>query len=64
MAVGLLLAFASSRLIAHMLYEVKTTDPATLFLSTGILFAVTIIATYIPARRASTVHPMVALRTE
>ncbi len=63
-AIGLVLALAATRFVAHMLYEVKATDPATLLFATGILFAVAILASYLPASRASKIDPMTALRTE
>lgn len=62
--VGLVLAVAASRFVAHALYEVKMTDPLTLFIATGVLFAVAIVASYIPASRASRIDPMDALRTD
>lgn len=64
MLIGLVLAVGASRFIAHTLYEVQMTDPLTLFIATGMLFAVAILASYIPASRASRIDPMAALRME
>ena len=64
MAAGLVAALPSSRLIAAQLYGLKPTDPATIALAVLVLFAVSVLAGYLPARRAARVDPMVALRTE
>jgi len=61
---GLLGALAGSRLITSMLFEVTPTDPAALLGACGLLLAVALLAAYIPARRATRVDPMVALRYE
>jgi putative ABC transport system permease protein len=63
-AIGLAGAFALTRLISTLLFEVSPTDPVILALVAGFLFAVSLLASYIPARRATRVDPMRALRAE
>jgi predicted permease len=62
--IGLGLALAVSRVLTSLLFEVKPRDPATLGLAAGLVLVVTLAASYLPARRASRVDPMVALRHE
>jgi putative ABC transport system permease protein len=63
-AIGLLSAFALSRALQSVLFEVKGIDPR-IYLGVGaLLFAATFFASWIPARRASRVDPIIALRTE
>ena len=64
MAIGLVAAAAATRLLASMLFEVKPTDPATYLGVAVLLGAVSMAASYIPARRASRVDPLSALRQE
>jgi len=62
--VGLPCAWASTRLIAALLYGLKATDPITLSGTVMLMAAVTFIAGYLPALRATKVDPIVALRYE
>ena len=63
-AIGLVAAFATSRALQSVLFEVSGLDPR-IYLSVGtLLFVATLLASWIPARRASRVDPMIALRTE
>ena len=61
---GLALAWSLTRLIASLLFGVKAADPTTFGLVAGILAAVALAAAYIPARRATTIDPLIALRYE
>jgi predicted permease len=62
--VGLLAAYALTRTIESFLYEVSPTDPATAVAVAGVLLLVAGLAAFVPARRAATINPMVALRAE
>lgn len=64
MAIGLVLAFALTRLMVSILFSVSPTDPATFTVVLLILAMIAMLACYLPARRATKVDPLAALRYE
>jgi putative ABC transport system permease protein len=62
--VGLLLSLAAGRILAQILYQVSPSDPFALLTSSVMLTMAALLACFIPARRATYVNPITALRTE
>jgi len=61
---GLALAAAAARLIRGLLFDVSAADPATFIAAPLVLLGIALVASYIPARRATRVDPMIVLRGE
>jgi predicted permease len=63
-ALGIAGAFATMRLLSAFLFDVRPMDPAAVATAAGVLIAVALVAAYVPARRATRVDPLRALRTQ
>jgi predicted permease len=64
LVIGLISAFVLARFIANLLYGVSTTTPAAFLFTALLLAGVGLLASYVPARRAATVDPLLALHNE
>src|SRR5216117_587562 len=62
--IGLIAAWAATRLLVSLLFEVNATDPATFVLIPLLFVSTALLACFLPARRALSVDPMIALRAE
>lgn len=63
-AIGLGASLVSTRLVSHLLYGLNASDLSTILASLVVMLTVAVLAVYIPAKRASRVDPMIALRCE
>jgi ABC-type antimicrobial peptide transport system permease subunit len=63
-AIGLVLSLGAGRVLAKILYQVSPADPLALVSASLMLAAAALLACFLPARRATRVNPMTALRTE
>jgi ABC-type antimicrobial peptide transport system permease subunit len=64
LALGLLLAFATGKIVSSILFQVSSTDPFAFTIAPAVLMTAALLATWLPARRATKISPMAALRTE
>ena len=62
--IGVVAAVVASRFVASLLFNLAPTDPVTIVAAAGLMLAVSVLAGYLPARTASRVDPMIALRDE
>jgi putative ABC transport system permease protein len=62
--IGLLLAIATGKILSGMLYQIGALDPVAFSTAPLLLAIATLLATWLPARRATKITPMTALRTE
>ena len=64
LAIGMAAALGTSKFVASFLYGMKANDPLTLTLAVMTLLGTALVAGYAPARKASRIDPMIALRQE
>jgi predicted permease len=64
LALGLLLAFGTGKIVSSILFEVSSTDSFAFTIAPIVLMTAALLATWLPARRATKISPMAALRTE
>ena len=64
LSIGMLLAIALARVVRSALYGVSAIDPASIAATLALLATASLLASYVPARRAARVDPMTALRCE
>jgi ABC-type antimicrobial peptide transport system permease subunit len=63
-AIGLVGALMLSRFLTSLLFDVKPTDPLAYIVVSLLLLGVAVLASYLPARRAARIDPIIALRSE
>ena len=63
-AIGLVVAYSAAGLMRALVIGVSTRDPLTFGATAAVLGAIALLATYIPARRATRIDPLIALRTD
>jgi predicted permease len=64
LGIGLLLAFGTAKIVSSILFDVSSTDPFAFTIAPLVLMTAALLATWLPARRATRISPMAALRTE
>jgi ABC-type antimicrobial peptide transport system permease subunit len=64
LALGLFLAFGTGKIVSSILFQVSPTDPFAFTIAPVVLMTAALLATWLPARRATRISPMAALRTE
>jgi ABC-type antimicrobial peptide transport system permease subunit len=62
LAIGIPIAWAASRSLKSMLFDLQPTDPAVMIAAFALLVTAALVASYVPARRASRVDPLTVLR--
>jgi predicted permease len=64
LAIGLFLALGTGKIVSSILFQVSSTDPFAFTIAPAVLMVAALLATWLPARRATKISPMAALRTE